>query len=72
MAITEVINNSGEVITEIGKLGNWIQGIGLVIVLWIIFQVISLIVNRKKRRALYRIEKDLKRIESKIALLWNL
>ena len=66
MAITEVINNSGEVITEIGKLGNWIQGIGLVIVLWIIFQAISLIVNRKKRRALYRIEKDLKRIESKI------
>lgn len=55
-----------ELILELGKVGLWVQAIGLLIILWLIFQVIALIVNRKKRKALYSIKGDLERIEKKI------
>jgi len=31
------------------------------IILWIIFQIITLIVNRKKRKALYALQEDMQR-----------
>ena len=64
-----VVNNTGvigDVVIEIGRVANWVQAIGFIIVLWIVFQIISLIVNRKKRKALYMIRDDLKRIEGKL------
>ena len=73
MVAGEVINVStdalGGLISEVGKVGLWLQAIGIVIVLWIIFQIITLVVNRKKRKALYRIENKLKTLERKIDLL---
>jgi len=54
------------VVIEIGRVANWIQAIGFIIVLWIVFQIISLIVGRKKRKALYMIRADLERIEGKL------
>ena len=67
--VEEVVNNTGvigEVVIEIGRVANWIQAIGFIIVLWIVFQIISLIVGRKKRKALYMIRADLERIEGKL------
>ena len=72
MAIEEVIANEtngtvvGGLIAEIGKLGLWIQGIGLVIVIWLIFQIVIAINNRIKRRTLYEINERLERVEEKI------
>ncbi len=63
MVVEEVASN---LLIELGKIGLWVQAIGLVITLWIVFQLIALIVNRKKRKALYRIEERLTRIEKKI------
>ncbi len=65
MASLEVVTPTNLLI-EVGKLGSWIQALGLVVVLWIVFEVVALIVNRKKRKALYRIKEDLARIESKL------
>ncbi len=53
-------------ITDIGQLGLWIQGVGLVVVLWIIFQAITLFFNRKRRLLLASISERLQRVESKI------
>jgi biopolymer transport protein ExbB/TolQ len=56
----------GEVITEIGQIGLWLQALGIVIVLAIVFQIISFIYNRKRMREIYQIKKDMVRIERKL------
>lgn len=56
----------GEVITEVGQIALWLQALGIVIVLAIIFQVISFIYNRKRMREIDQIKKDMIRIEGKI------
>ena len=70
MAIEEVTNISTQIITglatEIGKIGLWIQTIGLVIILWLVFQIIILINNRIRRKKMYSIEERLEKIEKKI------
>jgi len=37
-----------------------------VVIIWIIIQAVTLYFNRKRRKALYKIMDDLKRIEGKI------
>lgn len=70
MVVGEVVNVSGDafgaVVTEIGRIGLVLQALGIVVVLWLIFQVIALIVNRKRRKALYRIEEKLVSLEEKV------
>jgi len=70
MAIKEIINSSVDVlpnvVLEVGKIVLWLQAIGVILVLWIIFQIVAVVVNRKKRKALYSIKSDLARIEKKI------
>ena len=69
MALEEVTNVSTEIITRLGSIGKWIQAIGLVIILWIIFQIILLVNNRIRRKQLYSIESRLDNIEKKINTL---
>ncbi len=70
MALEELANSPTDIITnltlELGKIGRWIQAIGLVIILWLIFQIIILINNRIKRKRLYTMEQKLERIEKKL------
>ena len=66
MAIEQVVNASSDLIIEIGRLGNWIQAIGIIVILWALLQIITLIINIKKKRILTEIKKDLRRIENKI------
>jgi len=70
MAIHEVVNASTvavtDVVLEVGRIALWMQTLGVLIILWIVFQVIALIVNRKKRKALYALQEDMKRIERKL------
>ena len=60
------IENLVDVALELGRIGIWIQAIGLVVILWMIFEIIFLINNRIKRKKLYAIEDRLERIEKKI------
>lgn len=66
MVIGDVIADPTGLVVELGKLGLWIQAIGLVVILWIIVQGINLFFNRKRRKAIYEIRDDLKRVEKKI------
>ena len=76
MAVDSVANTSSDLVSELiadlGRIGLWLQALGVVIVLWLIFQIIALIVNRKKRKTLYAIKDDLERVESKIDRIENL
>ncbi len=62
MAVEDI---SGLVL-EIGRVGLWLQALGVIVIAWIIFQIISLIINRKRMKEIYSIKKDMKRIEGKI------
>ncbi len=55
-----------DLVKDIGQIGLWIQGVGLIIILWIIFEIIILINNRIRRKQLYIIEDRLKKLENKI------
>ena len=55
-----------ELVLDLGRIGLWIQAVGLIVILWIIFQTITMYFNRKRRKTLYKIRDDLKRIERKI------
>ena len=61
----------GEVITEIGQIGLWLQALGIVIVLAVVFQIISFFYNRKRMKELEVIREDMKRIEGKIDVIVN-
>lgn len=54
------------VITEIGQIGLWLQAIGIVFILVIIFNVISFFYNRKRIKEIDVIKEDMRRIEGKI------
>ena len=58
----EVVN----LLTQVGEIGQWLQAIGLIIVLWIIFQIVSFIINRKNRNTLKDLRADINRMEKKI------
>lgn len=70
MVVEEVANVSTDVLSgliiEIGKIGLWLQALGILAFIWFISIIIGLIVNRKKRKEIYAIRNDLKRIEKKI------
>jgi len=76
MVVEEIVNVTantfvGDLVVEVGKLGLLLNALGVVIVLWIGFQIVALIVNRKKRKAVYRMEGRLDRIENKLNRIEN-
>jgi len=70
MAVEDAVNVPADILSttllEIGKIGLWLQAIGILAAIWFASIIITLILNRKKRKALYTIKDDLKRIETKI------
>ncbi|MEK6917969.1 MAG: hypothetical protein AABW51_03400 [Nanoarchaeota archaeon] len=66
MALDLNTTNVPELVAEVGKLGSWLQAIGIIVIVWLIFQIISLIVNLKKKKLLEKISEDIKRLEKKI------
>ncbi|MEK6892926.1 MAG: hypothetical protein AABX07_01875 [Nanoarchaeota archaeon] len=69
--IVNVADAPIEIINEIGKIGRWLEALGLIIILWILFQIFSLWINRKRMKEIYIIKKDMKRIEGKIDKILN-
>ena len=63
MVIEDVV--AGLVI-EVGKIGLWIQAIGLLVVIWIAIMIWNFLINRKRKKMLEEVMKDVERIEGKI------
>ncbi len=55
-----------DLISSIGALGKWLQALGIVIVITIVFQVITFFLNRRRLKEIEVIKKDMARIEGKI------
>ena len=58
-----------DVVVQLGQIGLWVQAVGLVVILWIIVEAITLYYNRKRRLLLMNIDERLKRVEKKIDLI---
>jgi len=69
MAIEETVT---DIVLEVGRIGKWLQALGLLVIIWIIFQVVNFMINRKKQNELKKIRNDLFRIEDKLdKLIWK-
>ena len=55
-----------ELITSLGEIGLWIQGLGLIVIFWIIIQAVTLFLNRRKRKAIYNIKEDVSTLKSQL------
>ncbi len=64
--VINVTDVPADLIVQLGKIGLWLQAIGVVILIWIAAQIISFILNRKRLMEIYHIKEDMKRIEDKI------
>jgi len=72
MAFEEVVNTSTEILTEVGRLGKWLQALGLIVFIWIVFQLVNFYINRKKLANISKMRNDLLRIEDKLdKLIWK-
>jgi len=61
-----VFEEVGGVITTVGQIGLWIQALGIVVVLWIVFQLVNFFINRRRMKEIYTIKEDMKRMEGKL------
>jgi len=69
MAIEETVT---DIVLEVGKIGKWLQALGLLVIIWIVFQIVNFVINRKKQSELKKIRNDLFRIEDKLdKLIWK-
>lgn len=75
MAGEEIINVTVEVVEglliEAGSIAIWLQTLGIIIILWIAFEITFLILMFKRRKILKSIQNRLVKIESKLNKLVN-
>jgi hypothetical protein len=57
---------SVKILNEIGQIGLWLNAAGFIFILWIIFQIISLIANRKKLKEIAGLRDDIKILDAKL------
>lgn len=66
MALNGATENLTAVVAEVGSVLLWMQALGIVLLLWFAFEIISLYFHRKRLREIYKIKEDMQRIEGKI------
>jgi biopolymer transport protein ExbB/TolQ len=64
--IPEALSSLPGFIGELGSIVLWLQAVGIVVVLWIVFEAFAFYYNRKRLKEVYTIKKDMERIEGKI------
>jgi len=70
MVVEEVVNVSGEILSEaisgIGRIALVMQALGIIVIFWVIFQVVNLLLNRNRGKLLSNVNKKLGDLEKKI------
>ena len=62
-ASNELLNGA---ISEVGKLGLWMQAVGLLVVFWLAFQIVLIVQNYVKRKLLRSIELKIDNLGKKV------
>ena len=70
MGAEEIINVSTElmpeILLELGQLGVWLQAIGAIALLWLIFQVVSLIIRVRQNKFYKEINEKIDKLDRKL------
>jgi len=51
----------GQLLVDIGSVALWLQAVGVVILLWIIFESFILFLNYRRMKEVYKIKEDMRR-----------
>ena len=70
MALEEVVNSTSiGLIKEIGQIALWLQAVGVLIIIWMIFMFVNFIINRKRMKEIYHIKSEMDKMDKKLDLL---
>ena len=64
--ITEPFTAGTDFLALIGKIGLWLQAIGIIIIIWLILNIINWFINHRRLKMVYTLKEDVVRIEEKI------
>ncbi len=66
MVETGIGDATTRILSNVGQIGLWLQALGVIVILWIVFEVVALAYHRKRMKEVYKIKEDMIRIEGKI------
>lgn len=66
--LVNATNDSSILISQAGNILGWLQAIGIVFLLWLIFNVVALLVNLKRRKELIEIRREVRLLRKKFDL----
>lgn len=64
--ISQNVSNLPGLIGDIGQVALWLQAVGIIVILWIIFEAFAIYYSTKRMKEIHIIKKDMVRIEEKI------
>lgn len=68
--VQEIVQTSGTLISKtisgFGGIMLWLQALGIILILWLIFQIINIILNTKAKKQIEIIEKKVMAIDRKL------
>lgn len=64
--VENVTRGLTKVIADVGSVALWLQTLGVILILWIIFESFTLWFNRRRMKEVSIIRADMSRIERKI------
>jgi hypothetical protein len=62
----DLVDISNNLIIEVGRIGLWLKGLGIVVILWILFNLVNLVINKRREQKMEKYDLAIKRIEKKI------
>jgi len=65
-AVGSAISSTSELVLELGKIGKWVQAVGLFVIVWIFIQFSNFLLNRKRMDLLKRMDYKLETLEKKL------
>ena len=66
MVTAEIVGTSALIIEELGKLGKWLQAIGIIVVLWLVFQIVNLILRWRWWKEILILKEKIASLDGKI------
>ena len=69
MVVEELIEVPASLIVFLGRVGLWLSAVGVIVVIWLIFQIVNFIINRKRMKEIYHIKKEMDKLDKKLDLL---
>ena len=64
-----MIEVPASLIVFLGRVGLWLSAVGVIVVIWLIFQIVNFIINRKRMKEIYHIKKEMDKMDKKLDLL---